>query len=161
MWLRIWSDCVEAVRSAFNFSPAKAKLFVAVLFTWVGTMIASTWFIWAGIIVAILVVLAVLLSIEYSLRTWYWLQDSDWQQRSVPPPAPLERSAPNRLRTPCADSEGRIEKDNLRGYAIDTMAAPNPAAGRCSQDLVPRPLVVAFPSHLPSHADARADRKSD
>ena len=123
MWRCIWNDYVEVACSAFNLSPAHAKVLLIALFTCVGVMIASTWFIWVGIIVAVLAALTVLFSIEYALRTWYWLHNNDWQREFVPPPVPLERSAPSRLRTPCADSQGRIEKNDLRGYAIDAMAA--------------------------------------
>jgi len=146
MWRRIWNDCIEAARSAFNLSPAHAKVFVVGLFTCVGMMIASAWFIWVGIIGTILVILAVLFSIEYALRGWYWLHNNDWRREFVPPPVPLKRSAPSRLRTPCADSQGRIEKNNLRGYAIDAMAAQILGEATVRKTCYSRPSWLHFPA---------------
>jgi hypothetical protein len=146
MWLRLWNDCVEAACLAFNASRAKAMLFVIALFMWVGMMIASTWFIWAGIIVTVSVVLATLMSIEYSLRAWYWLHHCDCPQRPVAPHASLEHSVPDRLVTPCADSQGRIEKTDLCGHDIDAMAAQILRRATVRKTWSRRPSWLHFPA---------------
>jgi len=146
MWLRIWNDCVEAACLAFNVSRAKAKLFVVALFTWVGMMIANTWFIWAGIIVTVLVVLAILMSIEYSLRVWYRLHDGNCQRSPVVPAPSLECSVPDRLANPCADSQGRIEKNDLRGYDIDAMARQILRGATVRKTWSRRPSWLHFPA---------------
>jgi hypothetical protein len=85
-------------------------------------MIAQTWFIWVEIIATALTILALLLVAEHSLRTWYWLCDHADPTAPVlfcPPP---DRAVPDQLPTRCADAQGCIESENLRGQDVSKIA---------------------------------------
>ena len=143
----IWNACVQAACDAFDISRTEAKLFVIGLFAWMGLMILETWFIWVGLIVTFVTVLAILLILEYSLRAWYTVRDG-FRPRApttaVSSPDPAD--VPDRPSKPCADAQGRIEKDNLRGYDVNAMAQQILRKACIRKIWSPRPSRLSFPA---------------
>ena len=118
----LWRDCDEAPRDTLDTSPSKAKLFLIGLSLWLGLMILKTWFVWAGVLATLLTIYGLLLATEYVLRAWFWLCDHIPPRESVTPRSAETRSAPKLPGTPCADAQGRIEKDDLGGHDVSAMA---------------------------------------
>jgi len=142
----LWKDCVDAACQVFDTSRAKAKLFVIGLFAWMGLMVLQTWFIWAGLVATFVTVLAILLILEYSLRAWYAVRDGIRPPVSVAPVSSPGPVVPDRPTAACADAQGRIQKDDLRGHNVNTMAERILRKACVRKVARPRPSWLRFPA---------------
>lgn len=113
---------VEAACNTSGTSWPKAKLFVRGVFLWLGMKILQTWFAWAGAIADLLVLFGLLLMAKYVLRAWSRLCNHTPTPGPVAPRSAAGRSAPQSPATPCADAQGRLERDDLGGHDVSAMA---------------------------------------
>lgn len=118
----LWESSVLAACVAFGTGRTQAKLFVLGLWTWLGLMVLSTWFVWLTIIAAALAVFLLLLAMEYSLRLYYRINDSIRSKRCHAMTSVSMSGSSNRLRLPCADVQGRIAAPDLDGCDFAAMA---------------------------------------
>ena len=145
--MSLWKEYVGFTSEVLGMPRSNAAVICVVSMVMLLAMLAQTWFIWVGLIVTFVTVLAILLILEYSLRAWYTVRDG-FRPRApttaVSSPDPAD--VPDRPSKPCADAQGRIEKDNLRGYDVNAMAQQILRKACIRKIWSPRPSRLSFPA---------------